>query len=384
MSRSHLVVVVAAALTAFVVVGCAKSSAPTGRDGGTGVPDASPDSTTPSDTGTAPDTTVVGPSCGAVVCDVFERCSSGACVPYAACVVDSECEASEICRNRYCIDRATDIDGDGVTAETDCDESNPLRYPGATETCDTVDEDCDEAVDEDVTRACMTACGAGTESCVGGAFVGCDAPPVGTESCNGADDDCDGATDEALSRACSTACGAGTETCSMGSWVMCDAPPTAVETCNLTDDDCDGACDEMVGGCRAPVHRSYQAGTGEHFYTTSRAEAACCGFTVEFYDFFYLYASSAPGLVPFYRCVLASGFHFYTQSSSCEGSPGSVSEGVMGYVATTAGVCGSVPLYRLVRGNDHFYTTSVAERDSAIAVSGYASEGVAAHVWPSS
>ena len=152
------------------------------------------------------------------------------------------------------------------------------------------------------------------------------------------------------------------------------------EACNLRDDNCNGACDD-VGGCRAAVHRSYHASTGEHFYTTSASEAACCGFRVEYSPYYYLYSNSASGLVPFYRCIMNYGKHFYTTASNCEGlSPGRV-ESVMGYIAPSP-VCGAVPLYRTYNGsnNDHFYTTSAAERDSALR-GGYINEGVAGYVW---
>lgn len=39
-----------------------------------------------------------------------------------------------------------------------------------------------------------------------------------------------------------------------------------------------------------------------------------------------------------------------------------------------------VPLYRLQGNGDHFYTTSVTERDNAISEYGYTSEGVACYV----
>ncbi|MDI7269421.1 MAG: MopE-related protein, partial [Myxococcota bacterium] len=70
------------------------------------------------------------------------------------------------------------------------------------------------------------------------------------ETCNGRDDDCDGATDESLSRPCSTACGAGVETCAGGAWTGCTARvPAAEELCDgVVDDDCDGLTDE---GCDA-------------------------------------------------------------------------------------------------------------------------------------
>ena len=45
---------------------------------------------------------------------------------------------------------ALDADGDGVSiTQGDCDDSNPLTYPGATERCDRVDDDCDDVIDED-------------------------------------------------------------------------------------------------------------------------------------------------------------------------------------------------------------------------------------------
>ena len=43
-----------------------------------------------------------------------------------------------------------DADGDGWRAHLDCDDADPLVWPGAPELCDGVDNDCDEAVDEDV------------------------------------------------------------------------------------------------------------------------------------------------------------------------------------------------------------------------------------------
>ena len=55
---------------------------------------------------------------------------------------------------------------------------------------------------------------------------------------------------------------------------------------------------------------------------------------------------------------------------------------MLGYIAPNP-VCGSTPLYRLYKASsgDHFYTTSDAEKDAAVANSGYIYEFVAGHVW---
>jgi hypothetical protein len=45
---------------------------------------------------------------------------------------------------------AGDQDGDGFAAPEDCDDTNAEVYPGATERCDAVDQDCDGEADEDL------------------------------------------------------------------------------------------------------------------------------------------------------------------------------------------------------------------------------------------
>lgn len=74
---------------------------------------------------------------------------------------------------------------------------NEIAGSASAETCDGMDNDCDGQVDEDLVRACDSACGAGTETCQAGAWVGCDAPQPQTETCDGDDNDCDGEVDEA-------------------------------------------------------------------------------------------------------------------------------------------------------------------------------------------
>jgi MYXO-CTERM domain-containing protein len=138
----------------------------------------------------------------------------------------------------------------------------------AVETCDGVDNDCDGLIDEDVTRACASACGTGTETCNAGAWVGCDAPAAGPETCNGVDDDCDGNLDPGCdcvagtTRACGEtstvgACHPGVQTCGAdGRWGDCvGSVGPSPEQCNNIDEDCSGAADDTTNvlGC-APDH----------------------------------------------------------------------------------------------------------------------------------
>jgi hypothetical protein len=68
-----------------------------------------------------------------------------------------------------------DTDGDGVGASSgDCDDSNPAVHPGATETCNSIDDDCSGAADESLVRTCERSCGTGTETCQNGTFTPCD------------------------------------------------------------------------------------------------------------------------------------------------------------------------------------------------------------------
>ena len=269
------------------------------------------------------------------------------------------------------------IGGQTGSMEDESGDDGPIN---PNEVCNGIDDDANGQVDDGLGMLdCgIGACANSTPACVDGVPGNCTPLAGGAEVCNGLDDDCDGQTDEELTGSCSSACGSGTETC-VGGVPECDAPQPAAESCNYSDDDCDGALDEDLAGCRVGVHRSFNGSTVEHFYTTSLAEAMTPGFMLENQDYYFVYAAEHPGLVPFYRCLKGNGKHFYTQSGTCEGQ---TVEGVLGYVSSSD-ADETTPLYRLYQGTNgnHFYTTSAAERDNAVANLGYAYEAIACYVF---
>jgi hypothetical protein len=148
-------------------------------------------------------------------CTGEESCVAGLCVRGGdpcddgiACTIDS-CNEARL----RCTSLPPDEDGDGAYDDScldaegaplgdDCDDDDVSRFPGNTEVCDAVDQDCDPTTlgdrDDDgdgyVSATCCdgTRCGEDCDDARIGSF------PGATEVCDGLDQDCDGDVDDGL------------------------------------------------------------------------------------------------------------------------------------------------------------------------------------------
>ena len=202
-----------------------------------------------------------------------------------------------------------DVDNDGVRAcmtcgapnapNCDCNDTSNGIKPGANETCDNVDNNCNGTVDENISRRCFAGanvttqtytgtcpgpncqpkgvCRAGTEVCSAGAFGTCGGavlpahdPALPETSCNGLDDDCDGVVDDGIvvdadgdgARACGT-CGApAAPNCDCNDQNP-NVRPGRPEVCDNVDNNCNTQTDEnLTVTCFAGPNVTPQTYTG--------------------------------------------------------------------------------------------------------------------------
>jgi len=109
-----------------------------------------------------------------------------------------------------------DADGDGYALGDDCDDDDASVYPGASESCDGEDEDCDDVIDEDAVDGLTYYADADADGYgdPGAALTSCEAVdgyvsdgsdcddvdplvnPAADEICDGADNNCDSLVDD--------------------------------------------------------------------------------------------------------------------------------------------------------------------------------------------
>lgn len=150
---------------------------------------------------------------------------------------DPDCAYDDTC-GAYC----NDADGDGYNVEVpaggnnqnlqarincgplDCNDNNPNVHPGATETCNNIDDNCNGKIDEGLIQSCYTGppgtenvgiCKAGTQTCSAGTWGACkgeitpQTESVAAGNCGDTkDNDCDGLTDKNDPTTCAV-CGDG-------------------------------------------------------------------------------------------------------------------------------------------------------------------------------
>lgn len=110
----------------------------------------------------------------------------------------------------------------------DCNDYDPGAYPGAAETCNMKDDDCDSRVDEFAKPVCgVGMCARRADTCDPNTCT--PGHPI-PEACNGLDDDCDGTADE------EAPCPSG-QLCHHGNCVMGEAVADAGTSSSGTDPD---------------------------------------------------------------------------------------------------------------------------------------------------
>jgi hypothetical protein len=217
---------------------------------------------------------------------------------------------------------------------TDCDDTQLAVYPGATELCDGLDNNCDGTADEGVTNTYYADADADDYGDPNASTEACDLPdgyvvdntdcddttnrafPGNGEVCDEIDNNCDGTVDEGVTTTYyadfdNDSYGSGTltqEACAVPTGYTtndddCDdanraVNPAASETCNDVDDDCNGTIDDAA----TDVSTYYADTDGDTYGDRSNTTTACdlpVGYTTDFTDCDDTRALTNPGATEF-------------------------------------------------------------------------------------
>lgn len=233
-----------------------------GDDGSPGAPDTGED--------VAPGCTRDDQCDDGFFCTGVESCVAGECALGGSPCAPGMCDDEDDRCTERCADADLDGSQDARCGGDDCDDNDPLRFPGNVEVCDAegIDEDCDPSTlgtdadgDGFFDDSCCNLRG---EALVCGQDCNDDlagARPDAVEGCGGGDEDCDGTIDEGCvctlgsDRPCGETdglCMAGQQFCvdsgmGVGAWSSeCTGgvlPQT--EVCDGFDQDCDGVADAV-------------------------------------------------------------------------------------------------------------------------------------------
>ncbi|GMV40768.1 MAG: hypothetical protein AMXMBFR64_24840 [Myxococcales bacterium] len=326
-----------------------------------------------------------GKACTTVAdCEDGDHCTIDVCDPLLACVrgpkpkadlkeescngIDDDCDGLfDEAPAKGCLGYFQDADEDawGTSAmeclckpeypytafqSGDCDDEDPGAWPGAPETCNGVDDDCDGQVDEPGAGGCVNrwpdgdgdGWGTGAPACL------CEAPGAGTVTVGG---DCD---DKSI-----------------------QVNPGMPEVCNGMDDDCDGQI-EAPGVCPPGVHFVYRYlfktdTDADHSYGASKTPPA--GSNYDGFGF-VLYDESGPERLPLFQAKCAACTDHKQSTDVQEGFPDYASPTLLGYCRSAPGDGAERALVRLYSPalTDHFSTTYAVEIDAALAM-GYELQG---------
>ena len=197
-------------------------------------------------------------------------------------------------------------DQDGYASGRDCDDNNGFVFPGQTEVCDGIDNDCDGFVDEGVSIQAFwdrDGDGFGDDAFVrrvctlpeDGALVGGDCNdldaetnPDAEEVCDGRDNDCDQNVDEDVQRSFFEDMDGDGHGVSNSEVFACEPgfgaseydddcddtdprrAPSLIEACDEIDNDCDGTIDEEL-----PVLRQWVDADGDGAGDPNRPVLSC-------------------------------------------------------------------------------------------------------------